>query len=45
MGQVKEKGSLLGEEKDNFLVLLLNKSVSIATIQPATRESRGDKWG
>lgn len=31
-------------KKDNFLALLLNKSVSIATIQPATREKRG-KWG
>lgn len=30
-------------EKDNFLALLLNESVSIATVQPATRE--GGKCG
>lgn len=39
MGQVKDgrKASVLGRarEKDNFLALLLNKSVSIATVQPA----------
>lgn len=56
MGQVKERGSegakasVLGRarEKDNFLALLLNKSVSIATIQPATGErerERGESGG
>lgn len=39
-GKLKERGSLLwkAREKDNFLALLLNKSVSIATIQPAAGE-------
>lgn len=37
----------VGREKDNFLALLLNKSVSIATIQPAAgeRERGVGKWG
>lgn len=53
MGQVKERGSegakasVLGRarEKDNFLALLLNKSVSIATIQPATGEREREREG
>lgn len=45
----QEVGGSWGEKKDNFLALLLNKSVSIATIQPAAREvarerERGE-WG
>lgn len=51
MEQVKERGSevakasVLGRagEKDNFLALLLNKSVSIATIQPAAGEREGER--
>lgn len=39
-GSEGAKVSVLGRarENDNFLALLLNKSVSIATIQPATGE-------
>lgn len=40
----ESKRSARERKKDNFLALLLNKSVSIATIQPATGEMRG-KWG
>lgn len=51
MGRVKKRGSegtkasVLGKarEKDNFLALLLNKSVSIATIQPAAGEREREK--
>lgn len=39
-GSEGAKVSVLGRarENDNFLALLLNKSVSIATVQPATGE-------
>lgn len=45
-GSQGAKESMVGgaREKDNFLAPLLNESVSIATIQPATGE-RGEKWG
>lgn len=33
-------GGAAGREEDHFLALLLNKSVSIATIQPAAGERR-----
>lgn len=46
-GSEGAKVSVLGRarENDNFLALLLNKSVSIATIQPATgeREQEGER--
>lgn len=48
-GSEGAKVSVLGRarENDNFLALLLNKSVSIATIQPATgeREQEGERKG
>lgn len=48
-GSEGAKVSVLGRarENDNFLALLLNKSVSIATIQPAAGESEqeGERKG
>lgn len=47
-GASERERESVGREKDNFLALLLNKSVSIATIQPAAGErggGGGGKWG
>lgn len=44
-GASERERESVGREKDNFLALLLNKSVSIATIQPAAGERGGGVSG